>query len=159
MQYLIHSFQTEKKIFACKLSDDFSGFVDRCGTGKCNRAGALVMGNRRIASIVSRWPPFLLLQPFYLESDWQEGASGGRASDWGRGRKFPKPPLMLPPLLLTLIKIWTYKLRTLFLCSHFINYSLVKDLHKLMAMNLKVLVQERLSSDWIQSSILSTVQK
>ena len=28
-----------KKIFACKLCDDFSGFVDTCGTGKRNRAG------------------------------------------------------------------------------------------------------------------------
>ena len=37
-----------KRIFACKLSDDFSGFVDTCGTGKCNRAGALVLGNGRI---------------------------------------------------------------------------------------------------------------
>ena len=26
----------KKKIFACKLSDDFSGFVDTCGTGKRN---------------------------------------------------------------------------------------------------------------------------
>ena len=26
-------------IFAYKLSDDFSGFVDTCGTGKRNRAG------------------------------------------------------------------------------------------------------------------------
>ena len=40
-----------KRIFACKLSDDFSGFVDTCGTGKRNRAGALVLGN---GSIVSR---------------------------------------------------------------------------------------------------------
>ena len=38
-----------KRIFACKLSDDFSGFVDTCGTGKRNRAGALVFGNGRIA--------------------------------------------------------------------------------------------------------------
>ena len=37
-----------KKIFACKLSDDLSGFVDTCGTGKRNRAGALVLGNGRI---------------------------------------------------------------------------------------------------------------
>ena len=36
------------RIFACKLSDDFSGFVDTCGTGKRNRAGALVLGNGRI---------------------------------------------------------------------------------------------------------------
>ena len=28
-----------KRIFACKLSDDSSGFVDTCGTGKCNRVG------------------------------------------------------------------------------------------------------------------------
>ena len=32
----------------CKLSDDFSDFVDTCGTGKHNRAGALVLGNGRI---------------------------------------------------------------------------------------------------------------
>ena len=32
----------------CKLSDDFSGFVDTCGTGKRNRVGALVLGNGRI---------------------------------------------------------------------------------------------------------------
>ena len=32
-------------IFAC---DDFSGFVDTCGTGKRNRAGALVLGNGSI---------------------------------------------------------------------------------------------------------------
>ena len=31
----------------CKLSDDFSGFVDTCGTGKRNLAGALVLGNGR----------------------------------------------------------------------------------------------------------------
>ena len=37
-----------KKIFACKLGDDFSGFVDTCGTGKRNRAGALVLGNGKI---------------------------------------------------------------------------------------------------------------
>ena len=37
-----------KRIFACKLSDDFSGFVDTCETGKRNRAGALVLGNGRI---------------------------------------------------------------------------------------------------------------
>ena len=37
-----------KMIFACKLSDDFSGFVDICGTGKCNRVGALVLENGRI---------------------------------------------------------------------------------------------------------------
>ena len=28
-----------ERIFACKLSDDFSGFVDTCGTGKRNRTG------------------------------------------------------------------------------------------------------------------------
>ena len=38
-----------KRIFACKLSDDFSGFVDTCGTGKRNRAGALALGNGSIA--------------------------------------------------------------------------------------------------------------
>ena len=38
-------FSDLKRIFACKLSDDFSGFVDTCGTGKRNRAGALVLGN------------------------------------------------------------------------------------------------------------------
>ena len=32
-----------KKIFACIISDDFSEFVDTCGTGKRNRAGALVL--------------------------------------------------------------------------------------------------------------------
>ena len=32
----------------CKLSDDFSGFVDTCGIGKRNHAGALVLGNGRI---------------------------------------------------------------------------------------------------------------
>ena len=32
-----------KRIFACKLSDDFSGFVDTRGTGKSNRAGTLVL--------------------------------------------------------------------------------------------------------------------
>ena len=37
-----------KMIFACKLSDDFSGFVDTCRTGKCNRAGVLVLWNGRI---------------------------------------------------------------------------------------------------------------
>ena len=47
-----------KKIFACKLSDDFSGFVDTCGTGKRNHAGALVSGNGRI---VERWYYFPLL--------------------------------------------------------------------------------------------------
>ena len=38
-----------KKDLWCKLSDDFSGFVDTCGTGKRNRAEALVLGNGRIA--------------------------------------------------------------------------------------------------------------
>ena len=38
-----------KMIFACKLSDDFSSFVDTRGTDKRNRAGALVLGNGRIA--------------------------------------------------------------------------------------------------------------
>ena len=38
----------KKRIFACKLSDDFSGFVDTFGTGKRNRAGALVLGNGSI---------------------------------------------------------------------------------------------------------------
>ena len=33
-----------------KLSDDFSGFVDTCGTGKRNRSGALVLWNGRIGS-------------------------------------------------------------------------------------------------------------
>ena len=33
------------------LSDDFSGFVDTCGTGKRNRAGALVLGNGSIDSL------------------------------------------------------------------------------------------------------------
>ena len=37
-----------KRIFACKLSDDFSGFFDTIGTGKRNRAGALVLWNGRI---------------------------------------------------------------------------------------------------------------
>ena len=37
-----------ERIFACKLSDDFNGFVDTCGTGKRNRAGALVLGNGSI---------------------------------------------------------------------------------------------------------------
>ena len=37
-----------KRIFACKLCDDFSGFVDTCGTGKRNRAGALILGNGSI---------------------------------------------------------------------------------------------------------------
>ena len=32
----------------CKLSDEFSGFVDTCGTGKHNRVGTLVLGNERI---------------------------------------------------------------------------------------------------------------
>ena len=32
-------FRCKKRIFACKLSDDFSGFVDTCGTGKRNGAG------------------------------------------------------------------------------------------------------------------------
>ena len=41
----------KKKIFACKLSDDFSGFVDTCGTDKRNRAGALVFGNGSIEKI------------------------------------------------------------------------------------------------------------
>ena len=40
-----------KKIFACKLSDDFSGFVDTCGTGKCNCAGALLLGNGSIHNV------------------------------------------------------------------------------------------------------------
>ena len=40
-----------KSIFACKLSDDFSGFVDTCETGKRNRAGALVLGNGRYAPV------------------------------------------------------------------------------------------------------------
>ena len=31
-----------KRIFACEVSDDFSDFVDTCGTGERNRAGALV---------------------------------------------------------------------------------------------------------------------
>ena len=39
----------KERIFACKLSDDISGFVDTCGTGKRNRAGALVLGNGRIS--------------------------------------------------------------------------------------------------------------
>ena len=34
-----------KRIFACKLSDDFSGFVD---ASKHNRAGALELGNGSI---------------------------------------------------------------------------------------------------------------
>ena len=38
----------QKQIFACKLNDDFSGFVDTGGTGKRNRSRALVLGNRRI---------------------------------------------------------------------------------------------------------------
>ena len=37
-----------KRIFACKLSDDFNGFVDICGTDKRNRAGALVLWNGTI---------------------------------------------------------------------------------------------------------------
>ena len=32
----------------CKLSDDFSGVVNTCGTGKRNRVGALALGNRPI---------------------------------------------------------------------------------------------------------------
>ena len=42
-----------KKIFACKLSDNFSGFVDTCGTGKRNRTVALVLGNGRIAILLA----------------------------------------------------------------------------------------------------------
>ena len=48
-----------KRIFACKLSDDFSGFVDTCGTGKRNRAGALVLGNGRIVSFVDLFTFFI----------------------------------------------------------------------------------------------------
>ena len=51
LQYLIHLFQMWKRIFACKISDDFSGFVDTCRTGKRNRAGALVLGNGSIQNI------------------------------------------------------------------------------------------------------------
>ena len=40
-----------KRIFACKLSDDFSGFTDTCGTGKRNRVGAFVLGNGKIGCI------------------------------------------------------------------------------------------------------------
>ena len=35
-----------------ELSDDFSGFVDTCETGKRNRAGALVLGNGRIQELL-----------------------------------------------------------------------------------------------------------
>ena len=52
LQYLIRSFQMKRRIFACKLSDDFSGFVDTCGTGKRNCTGALVLGKGRIQIIV-----------------------------------------------------------------------------------------------------------
>ena len=45
----------QKRIFACKLSDDFSGFVYTYGTGKRNRAGALVLGNGRIAHSSTLW--------------------------------------------------------------------------------------------------------
>ena len=38
----------KKRIFVCKLSDDLSSFVDTCGTGKRNRAGALVLWNGSI---------------------------------------------------------------------------------------------------------------
>ena len=38
----------KKRIFACKLSDDFSGFVNTYGTGKRNHAGALVLWNKKI---------------------------------------------------------------------------------------------------------------
>ena len=37
-----------KGIFVGKLSDDFNGFVDTCGTGKRNHAGPLVLWNERI---------------------------------------------------------------------------------------------------------------
>ena len=51
------------RIFACKLSDDFSGFVDACRTGKRNRAGALIFGNGRISLIsnLNKWihPPMI----------------------------------------------------------------------------------------------------
>ena len=47
-----------KRIFACKLSDDFSDFVNTCGTGKRNRAGLLVLGNGRIDTVeAAYWTP------------------------------------------------------------------------------------------------------
>ena len=47
-----------KKIFACKLSDDFSGFVDTCGSDKRNRAGVLVLGNGWNVSETFGWNEF-----------------------------------------------------------------------------------------------------
>ena len=50
---LFACFRCKKRIFAC---DDFSGFVDTCETGKHNRVGALVLGNRSIVT------PFWLIE-------------------------------------------------------------------------------------------------
>ena len=46
-------FRCKKRISACKLSDDFSGFVDTCGTGKRNHAEVLVLGNGSTVGTVS----------------------------------------------------------------------------------------------------------
>ena len=45
---VLNSLVSDVRIFACKLSDDFSGFVNTCGTGKRNRVGVLVLGNGSI---------------------------------------------------------------------------------------------------------------